>query len=810
MKMNRGFLKRSISAALVFAMTAVLFTGCGKKNDNSGDLVNQVSQGSKDYVFAQEMIDIESGVDLSRIMYNGDKVFVSAFTSDGSTDLYSFYSDGSDFRKTTLDGTDNKNFSFFTMDKDSNIYAVYYIYHWSDYYDEEEASESDASEEGSLDDAADQASAEVTENEETDAAGMSDESAEEASAEDNARKMVVEEQQDDECYLAKFDWEGNLIYQVDLMAEYGDEDNYLSVSGMILTDDNELVLSINSGLYKYSENAGFTTLLKPDENASRYYQLFKGFEGKVFVLSYGDQGMELCQFDTKTGKMGEPSSLFTGYPDYSFFGGNGYDLYCCKKDGVYGIDFEKNELTKLLDFVDSDIEITSSTGMMVGISDVEFVSLVPDMDYNFYAARFTKIPADQVVDKTIITMGGYYMNYDIRKKAFEFNKENPNYKIKFVDYSSYDDEGEYGAGIEKMNMDIVSGNTPDILVLSYDMPVDSYINKGLFYDMSGYLNNDSDISNVELLTNVLDALRTGDKLYQITPSFTIGSMVVKTKFTEGKDVLTFKDCKELMEKTGVKKEVLFGNISRETFLSYGLNYSGNNYIDWANKSCSFNSDSFVEFLEFANGFPETYEYLDMENYKDSLYHEDESLFNIVTISNVRSYAFMRYLQFGEDISFVGYPNDMGVNNSVIIPDVRLAISAQSQNKDAAWEFVSSLLMEDYQDKIDYSFPIRKSSFEKKAEECSRKPYFMDGTKKIEYDDTYYMDGVPVNAPNLTSEDILFMTNFIKSVTMLSSNNTSVNNIINEEASAFFSGQKGAKEVADIIQSRLSIYVNENS
>ena len=34
-------------------------------------------------------------------------------------------------------------------------------------------------------------------------------------------------------------------------------------------------------------------------------------------------------------------------------------------------------------------------------------------------------------------------------------------------------------------------------------------------------------------------------------------------------------------------------------------------------------------------------------------------------------------------------------------------------------------------------------------------------------------------------------------------------MITEEAEAFFKGQKTAKEVADIIQSRISMYVKEN-
>ncbi len=812
MKMKRGFLKRSIGAALVLAMTTSLFTGCGNKKDGSNDIVGQVSQSSKDYVFAQEMIDIgNKDNSLSRIVYNGERVFTSSYMSDGGTEIYSFNSDGSDVRKMTLLSDENNNLNYFVADKDSNIYAIYYIYHWSDYGDDEMVTFDEASEEASSEageGASSETATETTTDTASDAASEAGSAADET--EDAASKKVAEAPKDDECYLVKYDWDGNLIYKVDLMSEFGGEEKYVSANGMILTDNDELVISLNSGIYSFTEDGGFKPVIKVNENDNIYYQLFKGFGGKIFTSSYGDNGLELRMLDVANGKLSDPFTSFSGYPDYAFFGGDGYDLYCCKKDGILGFDSEKDTLTKLVDFVDSDIEITNPTGMAVAISDTEFITLIPDMDYNYYVARLTKIPPEQVVDKKIITMGGYYIEYELRKQAFAFNKENPEYKIKFVDYSEYDNEGDYGAGIDKMNMDIVSGNTPDIIILSYNMPVDSYINKGLFCDMSSYLNNDPDVSNVDLLTNVLDALRTGDKLYQITPSFYIGTMIAKTKFTDGKDVLSFKDCKDLMAKTGIKETALFGSLSRDTFLENGLAFSGNNYIDWENKTCNFNSESFIEFLEFAKELPETYEDTAWQDFKDSSYHEDESLFNIVNLNSIRGYSYFRYVLYGEDISFIGYPNDMGVNNSVILPNSRLTISAQSQNKDACWEFIKTVLTEEYQDKLNYAFPIRKSSFEKMADESTRRPYYMDGSKKVEYDDTYYIDGTEVKAPNLSSEEVVFMTNFIKSINMIGSNNTSVNNIIYEEASAFFSGQKSAKEVADIIQSRVSIYVNENS
>ena len=287
-------------------------------------------------------------------------------------------------------------------------------------------------------------------------------------------------------------------------------------------------------------------------------------------------------------------------------------------------------------------------------------------------------------------------------------------------------------------------------------------------------------------------------------------MVVKTKFTDGKDTLTFKDCTDLINKMGVKPDSSFGIIARNDFVESGLRYSGNTYIDWSSKSCNFNSDSFIEFLEFANTLPSEYQDGVWDNYKDSLYMTDDALFSLYSLSDFTDYTFLKRARFGDDISFVGFPNDMGINNSIIYPTKRMAISASSKYKDVAWEFLKSFYSEDYQDNIDYGFPVRKSSFDKKAEAATHKPFYMDGDKKVEYDQTYYIDGVEVKVDPLSSEEVLFVTNFIKSLKLVNSYNENVNNIIFEEASAYFSGQKTAKEVADIIQSRLSIYVNENS
>ncbi len=54
----------------------------------------------------------------------------------------------------------------------------------------------------------------------------------------------------------------------------------------------------------------------------------------------------------------------------------------------------------------------------------------------------------------------------------------------------------------------------------------------------------------------------------------------------------------------------------------------------------------------------------------------------------------------------------------------------------------------------------------------------------------------------------FYGQYLLSVNELEEVNSKVVNILDEEISAYYSGQKTAEEVADIVQSRISIYLSE--
>ena len=63
---------------------------------------------------------------------------------------------------------------------------------------------------------------------------------------------------------------------------------------------------------------------------------------------------------------------------------------------------------------------------------------------------------------------------------------------------------------------------------------------------------------------------------------------------------------------------------------------------------------------------------------------------------------------------------------------------------------------------------------------------------------------------MSQEDVKKFYDYTLSIKSKASHETTVSNIIAEETAAFFSGQKSAEEVTDLIQNRVTTYLAENS
>ena len=398
----------------------------------------------------------------------------------------------------------------------------------------------------------------------------------------------------------------------------------------------------------------------------------------------------------------------------------------------------------------------------------------------------------------------------MRRNIINFNKTNSNYRIKVKEYMSDD----YNSGLTQFNNDITSGNGPDIIDIS-NIDFKQYASKGVLEDLFPYMEKDG-MNKSDYLENVLKAYEVDGKLYGIISQFYVTTTVAKTSKVGDTTGWTLSEMLDFAESGNPENIFQYG--SRTSIFYYCIYNNIDEFIDWEKSTCSFDSQDFVRVLEFANKFPEEPDYNNTEDEGTSAkLRSDKLLLMQTSLSSVQEYQMMNGL-FGEDVTYIGYPNSERKGNLIQATGGSAAINAKSKHKDGAWEFVKTIISDEYQDSLvsehgSWGFPVKKSSLEKQFELDSTPEYYEDENgKQVEQMKTSWgYDDFNIDIYAAKPEEVEAVRQIIASAERTSGSvNEELVNIITEETAPFFKGQKTAGETAEIIQNRISIYVKENS
>lgn len=614
----------------------------------------------------------------------------------------------------------------------------------------------------------------------------------------------------DKVYLECYAPDGAEKWKIHLNENMA-EGEYIYVSSVYCDETNQIILDTGRGIETYDNQGNPVNLVeKPNVNDSR---LIRIRDGKFALCSSDGSSAGIQTIDIQSGALGEKISFPFNYYRYNIMNGKQYDLYLSDDYGVYGYNIGDTEITKVMDYISSDF----SSNYLYQISFVDETAFIAYYysDDGVKLSKFTKVAPEDVVEKTELTLGCYYLDYDVKKKLIEFNKNSNEYRINIMDYGMYDTIDDYTQGMTRLNADIVSGNVPDVMMLNSQMPVESYIAKGVFADLNPFFEKDTEIKKEDMLPNILEALSSEDGLYRIAPSFGVTTFVAKTADVGEEPGWTMDEALALLASKPEGTQLL-SEVTASSFMYYTMWICGEQYVDWDSGQCYFDSEGFMKTLEYANTLPREIDYstvIDDETYWQEIetqYRNGKTIMSRQYFSAFRDYAYAKQAIFGEDVTMIGFPVDEGQGAGLNISST-MAISALSKNQDVAWDFVKSFLTEEYQESLNYDFPVRISSLQKLEEKAWEKPYIIDENgNKQEYDDYFYINGMEVPAEPLTQEETGEFVEYLKSLDKMCIYNEALNNIITEECESYFAGQKSAKEVADIIQSRAKIYVSENS
>lgn len=624
--------------------------------------------------------------------------------------------------------------------------------------------------------------------------------------------------------LKKYAPDGTELLDVDISS--ASSEDYFYPSSMLFNGDGDIVMLSYQTLLVFDGETGEMSFKIEEQNYIN--SISQTNKGEIVYTAYSSStyGYVIKKIDFEAKRAG-PAIEYTGMLYFnSVANGNGdYSLYVLQEDYIYGFDLETLTEEIIVSFMNSDID-SSNIQAAYSIGEGDFI--ISSYDWNNSSMELMSLtpnPNPVIEGKALITLGAVYVDTDIKSAIRKFNKSSSTARITLKDYSLLNTPEDYSAGATQLDMDILAGKAPDIISMNQLQPT-KYATKGVFEDLLPYLENDPEINKADLFENILEAGMYDGKLYNVISSFRISTLAGKRSiFGDGKD---FTASKLLQLSREYPDAEILSTTTADSWLYNCIALAIVELVDWTTGTCDFNSPEFIALLETSRLFPETIDYdalyADYEVYRKELettFIENRTLLRSCDVSRIREARSITQM-FGEEITYVGYPTASG-GAALIHPSTSCGVSATSPYKDEAWEFIKLLINTDMSSGMRWVQSIKRSVFDEEAAEEMIPLWERDFEKGVDIFEVYAdgsASGWTINSPNevdreeykdyaLTQQEVDTARAVIESATRVYTSDETIQTIISEEIASFISGAKTAEQVAQLIQSRVSLYVSEN-
>lgn len=428
--------------------------------------------------------------------------------------------------------------------------------------------------------------------------------------------------------------------------------------------------------------------------------------------------------------------------------------------------------------------------------------------------RLKPIERQLLEEWQVVTVGILHdMDGALQKAIDDYNYAAPDTYVVSVDYSSQAAAQKgYDSGQAMLADDILHNTAPDIV----QVPLNSqrYLRQGMFLDLYPYLDADGDIRREELLDNVLTACEYNGTLPTLPLRFALETVAVSVQVAD-RDAAQWtleQFAQACAERPQLQYPIAF--LNRDYFIPDQLRLGGDRFVDFAAGKCYLDTPAFIGLLQQSAALPT--EDLDQLEDPKPYYSDGRALAcqqYFVAFQQLRN---MRY-QFDGDFALVGLPNDSGAGNALNVSE-QLAVLHTCRDPDAAWQFLRTLLLPAYQDVERMGFPVRRDALEHLAQLCQE-----DGHIPQYQHVTYnYAPAFVASKPTLSAAekayweagveagDVRLLLQAIENADKQSDYNVDIENIVLEELESFYAGQHDAQETAALLQSRIQLYLDEQS
>ena len=519
-----------------------------------------------------------------------------------------------------------------------------------------------------------------------------------------------------------------------------DQDMYLDAYRMFVDTEGNVVTVCNGAqIWAIAPDGTVSYRIESNDYFDCLVQLA---DNQLGVSVYGETGQELVLLDVANKKLSDKRYTISAGLYDAIPGSNGYDLYYTNGSNFYGLKLEEGAPEKLFNWINCDVNSNNLNRVSV-LSDGSIVGVINEWDRKTYKSSMDlvtvkQVPYESVPHKETITLGCLYLDYNVQDQLVKFNRANDKYRIEVRDYSEYNmvaaasTEGrtvDTNSGLTKFNTEIMAGNVPDIIDIN-SLNYVQLASKGIIEDLYPYIDADPELNRDDFFANVLSAMEVDGKLCTTVPGFYINAVMGASSVVGDTPGWTYEEFDAALASMPEGCQPFDQYVTRDVILQNCLALDMDQFVNWGTGECRFDSQQFVDLLNFANRFPESF---DWENYD---YSNEESTTSRIaqgkqmlvqtSVYQIEDLFYNQYIEsFGGDITFIGYPTASGTGNMLGIEGNGFAMSSKSQYKDVVWDFLRTFMTKDYQEQSVWSLASRKDIFDEKAQEAMTVQYQKD-------------------------------------------------------------------------------------
>lgn len=555
---------------------------------------------------------------------------------------------------------------------------------------------------------------------------------------------------------------------------------------------------------------------------SQGMQMFRTGDGEVGLeyFAQGNAGRKIAILDPATQKL-TPVDADLGSDEITLCSkaahdGNGtYAFFLQLNDGLYGVSKDGSR-EMLINWTNSDFTAERIHAVRV-LPDGQVLlscskSVYQNNVYTTYDQIWLLYPRSQesLDNMKVLTLAGICLPDHLLGQIQDFNRQSEDVRIIPVDYvRRYGDLSEQEEGLKQMQQDMAGGTVADIICTN-SLPFLSFYSKGMFEDLWERIKKEDSLNDETYYMNFFASQKYGSELPAIGVSCQIMTLAAKTEFA-GTETGLDPEAFTALAASMPENMKLFDDTLKESAFYSLCRRNMSAFVDTGTWKCSYDSKSFVQLLELCNTFQDGNMMTDYVEQNGCAYRQNTALLYEENFYTPFCWREMRVGPFGDEpVTCVGYPTSAKNScGAYFVPDYQLAVNSQSFYGDEAWDFIMNLLSDQAQSEIDMALPAKRSVMKTRMAEALEPVRNFDGTV-IGTARQYFLGSTPIPLGNATEEEMAEFEAFVEQVSECRYYDASIDNILYEESGMYFAGDQSAEDAAKMIQSRVSLYLNEQS